>query len=102
MSKNIIKFPVIKTAAPSINPKVPAILSKLAYCLMFKLHIKPDMSLVTSLGKGTEHSNHEALITWLMSNYDTDEINELREPLDKISKDLYNYLNDQLSNMEDV
>ena len=100
MSKNIITFPVIKTAAPSLNPKVPAILSKLAYSLMFKLHIKPDMSLVTSLCKGTEHSNHEALITWLISHYDIDEINALQKPLDKISNDLHNYLNDQLSNME--
>ena len=102
MNHNIIPFPVIETTTHIAITKVPALLSKLAYGLMFKLFIKPDMSLVSVLGNGSEHSNHEALITWLTSQYCIDEIETMHQPLEHISSDLNNYLNDQLTNMEDA
>jgi len=102
MKTNIIPFPIIETSTHTLIPKVSAFLSNLAHGLMFRLYINPDMSLVSVLGNGSEHSNHEALIIWLTSQYCTDAIEAMHDPLEQIATDLHKYLIDQLTEMEDL
>lgn len=99
MSKNVIPFPKSKSETFVARPKTGTALMSLASGLMVKLHINPDTSLVSLLGKGNELSNHEAIITWMLSNYTRDEIDSMEAPLESLAKALHNYL---LENMEDA
>jgi len=99
MNKNVIPFPKAKSQTFVAIPKIGSMLMNLATGLMLKLNINPDTSLVSLLGKGNELSNHEAIITWILSNYTRDEIDSMESPLESLTKALQNYL---LDNMEDA
>lgn len=99
MSPTIIAFPL--SQPPIQKPvKVPVWLRTLASGLMFTLHIYPDRSLVAVLGHGKEHSNHDAIISWLKNHVEIEQIEAMCLPHEELSEVLYRYLNDQLSNQE--
>jgi len=99
MNNNVIPFPKKRSTSCVAIPKSGTSIINLAYGLMLKLQITPDTSLVSVLGKGNENSNHEAIITWMLSRYSRDEINLLEDPLNTLAKALHNYL---LNSMEDT
>lgn len=101
MNKKVIQFPKARTITITTKHKVPSLFIKLAYGLMFKLEILPDISLVAVLGNGNEISNHAALVTWLRKNYSVDQIEAMRSPIEVITNELRTYLNNKLNNMED-
>lgn len=98
MNKNVIPFPKAKPETFVAITKTGTALMNLASGLMAKLNINPDTSLVSLLGKGNEHSNHEAIITWMLSNYTRDEIGSMETPLESLAKALHNHL---LNSMEE-
>ena len=84
----------------AIHRKVPAKLHALASGLMFKLRIQPNRSLVSVIGHGNEHSNHDAIITWLGIRYSVEEIESMAAPLESLTKALYQFLDNSLNNQE--
>jgi len=98
MNKNIISFPKTNVVTFTIRPKTGSSLSHLSFGLMLKLHIYNDMSLVSLLGNGNEHSNHEAIINWVLLHYTREDIHSMDKPLESLTKSLHNFL---LDSMED-
>ena len=98
MKSNILEFPI----QPSYQRKVSGRLQALASGLMFRCYIQPDRSLVAVLGKGDEHSNQEAIVTWLTKNFDDEAKSAMSSPLDELTRVLYRFLNDQLDCQEYV
>ena len=92
MNKNIISFPKKNTVTFTIRPKTGSLLSHLSFGLMLNLHINNDMSLVSLLGEGNEHSNHEAIITWVLFHYTREDIHSMGKPLETLTKSLHNFL----------
>ena len=101
MNSTVIAFPAPEPFIPTPG-KVPAKLHSLASGVMFKLQIHPDRSLVSVLGTGREYSNHDAIITWLLQNYELDQIEQMHTPLDQLTSALYSYLNDHLNTQENL
>ena len=101
MKNNVISFPVIKQENAVRPLRVPSLIRNLANVLMIKLHITPGMSLVYILGKGNEHSNQEALETWLMKQFSISEINSMSAPLEQLTDALRTHLNMKFNNLED-
>lgn len=99
MNNNVIPFPKKHSTSCVAIPKAGTSIINLAYGLMLKLQITPDTSLVSVLGKGNENSNHEAIITWMLSRYNREEIHLMENPLECLAKALHNHL---LNNMEDT
>ena len=98
MKSNILAFPI----QPPCPRKVSGRLQALASGLMFYCYIQPDKSLVAVLGEGDEHSNQEAIVTWLMKHFDDEAITAMSSPLDELTRALYRFLNDQLDCQEYV
>lgn len=96
MNKNVIHFPKINSTSCITIQKIGSQVINLASGLMISLQINPDMSLVSLLGKGNEHSNHEAIVTWMLSSYSRDDINSMNTPVESLSKALHNHLLDCL------
>ena len=84
----------------AIHRKVPAKLHALASGLMFKLRIQPNRSLVSVIGNGNEHSNHDSIITWISIRYSVEEIESMAAPLESLTKVLYQFLDNALNNQE--
>jgi len=64
---------------------------------MGKINIQNDMGLISVLGTGHEHSNHEALVCWLMSRYSLESFQNMAKILDTVSQDVYNFLEQSLN-----
>ena len=96
MKSNIIKFPIQSPYQRNVSGRLQA----LASGLMFSCHIQPDRSLVAVLGYGHEYSNHEALTSWLLTQYGEDAIDQLNNPLEQLTEKLYRFLFDHLDNQE--
>jgi len=101
MSNNVISFPVSKQVQPTFVPKVPSIVRKLACALMLKLRIDTGMSLVCLLNDHNEHSNQNALETWLMEQFGVNTIEAMHSPLEQLTCVLVTHLNNQLNDLED-
>lgn len=100
MKNNVISFPVIQQAPPITN-RVPSIVCNLAGVLMLRLQISPSRSLVCIIGSGREHSNQEAVETWLMTQFGIDAIEAMNAPRDQLADALRTHLNNKLNNLED-
>ena len=98
MKSNILEFPI----QSPYQRKVSGRLQALASGLMFYCYIQPDRSLVAVLGEGDEHSNQEAIVTWLVKHFDDEAISSMSSPLDELTRALYRFLNDQLDYQEYV
>jgi len=75
-----------------------AFVYNLAYFVMYKLEIQNNRTLVVLLGKGTEYSNQQALIHWILERYSKESFSEMEHIIDDIAKDLYRFLDDELNN----
>jgi len=100
MRNNVISLPVINQL-PHITHKMPSIVRNLANVLMLRLQISPSRSLVCIIGSGHEHSNQEAVETWLMTQFGIDGIEALSAPRDQLADALRAHLNNKLNNLED-
>ena len=98
MKSNILDFPI----QPPCQRKVSGRLQALASGLMLYCHIQPDRSLVAVLGEGNEHSNQEAIVTWLVKHFDDEAISAMSSPINELTRALYRFLNDQLDCQEYV
>ena len=98
MKSNILEFPIQRHNQIKVSGRLQA----LASGLMFYCYIQPDRSLVAVLGEGDEHSNQEAIVTWLMKHFDDEAITAMSSPLNELTRALYRFLNDQLDCQEYV
>lgn len=74
-----------------------AFVYNLAYFVMYKLSIKNDRTLVALLGKGTEYSNQQALLHWILERYSHESFGEMEHVINDVAKDLYRFLDDELN-----
>ena len=98
MKSNILEFPILSSDQREVSGRLQA----LASGLMFHCYIQPDRSLVAILGQGYEHSNQEAIVTWLVKHFDDEAISAMSSPLNELTRALYRFLNDQLDCQEYV
>ena len=98
MKSNILDFPI----QSPYQRKVSGNLQALASGLIFRCYIQPDRSLVAVLGEGNEHSNQDAIITWIVKHFDDEAISTMSSPLDELTRALYRFLNDKLDCQEYV
>jgi len=74
-----------------------AFVYNLAYFAMYKLEIKNDRTLVALLGKGTEYSNQQALLYWILERYSHESFGEMEHVINDVAKDPYRFLDDELN-----
>lgn len=98
--KNVFYMHDSAPSQKAIHRKVPAKFHALASGLMFKLRIQQNRSLVSVIGNGNEHSNHDAIITWICTRYSFEEIDSMDTPLESLTKALYQFLDNSLNNQE--
>jgi len=100
MSDNVILFPSVKCDQHQPLRKVPTQVRHLACVLIGKLQINTDTSLVACLGRGDELSNQSAIETWLLERFGEDVIRSMQSPLEPLSKELTNHLNNCFEDKE--
>lgn len=100
MSAIIINFPGVNKAQVVKTVDDTQSVQKLAASVMWTLNMNNDKRFVFILGDGSEGSNKEAVESWIINQYDLDDIYAMDNPVQELSRALMAYLENHRNEFE--
>lgn len=100
MSATIINFPGVNKAPVVRTMEDTQSVQKLAEGVMWTLNMINDKRFVFILGDGSEGSNKEAVESWIINQYDLDDIYAMDNAVRELSRALMAYLDNHRHEFE--